>query len=570
MTCSFLKRWWILAFFLVILIGNSLMIVKYHSEPASRHYFFGLEGLLDCKSVSTVFMAIAYLTALTVFSSFLFGGKIRALLGRNGDKKRLDLSLAVIAVLVVLSATSYFYVTRSACNYNYVKEWDTYHYILGAKYFNELGYVRLYECTVLANEELSGPIRSNPQVRDLSTYRYVSYNFITENSVCKDYFSENRWSEFKNDVNVFFRIKRSMWPGVLQDHGYHGTPVHTLFAKKLANSFELSYENMLYASLLDIALLFIMFYFVSKSFGWKTGFLFTILFCLNYPSRFLHIGGSFLRYFWMSALVVGLCMLNERRFRVSGVLLSLSSMLLVFPVVFTLGLGVKGIFGFLKTRTIPASYRVFFSYFTLTCVILAVVSSLAGHGFSDWLEFKDQMDLNAYRLSHHRIGFKYVFMPNDTVSQSVKLASFEEKQFAYYSSLALILVLAVLISTRVDDVDASILLGLTVFFTYFVTVRYYYMVLALLIILWRKKLDGRGGVCFTILLFLMMGFMFHTDKMLFQDMIFPHNSSAENQGFIYNTVATYLISMYLMLAIAYLVFDVGLLNRKIFLEKISF
>ena len=74
---------------------------------------------------------------------------------------------------------------------NYVHIWEHYHYYMGSKYFRELGYTRLYQCTVIADSEMG---RTHEKVRNLLTNELERADAtLADPSVCKRHFSDARW-----------------------------------------------------------------------------------------------------------------------------------------------------------------------------------------------------------------------------------------------------------------------------------------------------------------------------------------------------------------------------------------
>ncbi len=84
------------------------------------------------------------------------------------------------------------------------QEWGIYHYYMGAKYFSELGYFDLYECSV-----------AYPTARrDLRTY-----DFRFDNPDCQATFSPQRQLEFQVDLS---RIDYE--PSFMVDKGFNASP----------------------------------------------------------------------------------------------------------------------------------------------------------------------------------------------------------------------------------------------------------------------------------------------------------------------------------------------------------
>ncbi|MFO0616442.1 MAG: hypothetical protein U0414_27870 [Polyangiaceae bacterium] len=90
-------------------------------------------------------------------------------------KKFVGVTLGVAAIVV------YF----NGFKVGYQKFWhrhDQYHYYFGAKYFRELGYDKLYKCTVVALDEL-GTVEADVPTRDANgniTTKKVPFNFSAE------------------------------------------------------------------------------------------------------------------------------------------------------------------------------------------------------------------------------------------------------------------------------------------------------------------------------------------------------------------------------------------------------
>jgi len=530
--------------YLALFILLATVILHYESTPKGRDKPSFLTRLITgCQQADAAVMYLAYATAVLLAAE--------ACLPQEKRKRLRTAVYAVLALIAAASAFSYFYFEKAACSPTFVQVWDTYHYALGAKYAAELGYTRLYECTLLASKELDRRIPNLKYVRDLESYKLVDYKRALKETACSMYFTGERWAEFKDDVTLFFDARPPMWPDVLQDHGYHGTPVYTAIAGLILDVFSLSYLSLLALSLLDIAALFLMFAYVTKTFGWRTGFLFTILFCVNYPGRFLPIGGSLLRYLWMPLLVVGVCRIRGKKYASAGVLLACSSMLQVFPALFVGGVGLKAARDFVKKRAVHRDYIRFFTAFAATSVILLIASASLGHGLESWSGFKKQMDLNAYRFSQHRIGFKYVFMSDLAPERIMGSRDFEAVKPAYYAATFILLALAAAASLRLDDVEATVLFGFALLFSLTVTVTYYYAVASMLALLWHRRIKDTWGTAMVVLLVIFMGSIFTASGIILHERVFSDNEWSLNQALVYNVFSSWVFAAYLAATLAF-------------------
>src|SRR6185312_3959153 len=124
---------------------------------------------------------------------------------------------------------------------------EFFHHYIGAKYEPELGYTRLYACTVVAEAEYAhvGPRLAELEIRDLETNELVSANHVLAHpEACKDHFSPDRWQAFLRDTDFFWQgASWSRWPAVLRDHGYNATPVWRLLAAAFASRVEVLDES---------------------------------------------------------------------------------------------------------------------------------------------------------------------------------------------------------------------------------------------------------------------------------------------------------------------------------------
>jgi hypothetical protein len=104
---------------------------------------------------------------------------------------------------------------------------ELYHYYLGAKYFPELQYTGLYECTAIADLENGHEAEVlGRRIRNLRTNIVEGTSDIrSDPSRCKSAFSAARWESFKKDVDWFHsKMSPDYWSRIQRDHGYNGTP----------------------------------------------------------------------------------------------------------------------------------------------------------------------------------------------------------------------------------------------------------------------------------------------------------------------------------------------------------
>src|SRR5690606_20945626 len=115
----------------------------------------------------------------------------------------------------------------------YIHHWETFHYVLGSKYFPELGYDSLYTASVLAERESHPNVRPMSEVRDLRTNELVPLDRLApEMRRIRARFTDERWASFVAD-NAYFidRTGRDYMRRIRIDHGYNPTPFWTYVAR---------------------------------------------------------------------------------------------------------------------------------------------------------------------------------------------------------------------------------------------------------------------------------------------------------------------------------------------------
>jgi hypothetical protein len=267
---------------------------------------------------------------------------------------------------------------------------EMFHYYMGAKYLPELGYSRLYACTLVVDAE-DGINLAGRTVRDLRDNRRVpATSQLDRSAECHARFRPERWEAFRHDTR-FFRaaMDPDMWFGVRNDHGFNGTPAWAVLGGLLAGLTPVSWPQLVWLALLDLALIAAIFAMLGRGFGLEAAALAAGYFALNSLSQFGWTGGSLLRYDWLFWLVAGIAALRTGRPALAGFALASSTLLRLFPVCALLGLGLKALTEVLRGR----SARPLLRYRRLTAgglvaaaVFLSASAQLSG-GVGIWAEF---------------------------------------------------------------------------------------------------------------------------------------------------------------------------------------
>jgi hypothetical protein len=253
--------------------------------------------------------------------------------GRPNDYSKLRDRL--LAVVGLISFACYFNFGLFHFR-NYVHQWDTFHYYVGSKYFNELSYDRLYECVAIADSEEPG-LRRRVELRKVMNLRTNmmegTEQILAHPERCKEHFTPERWAQFKHDVG-HFRSKHDVkrWEEAQTDHGFNGSPVWTIMGKTLANMGPASDGQIDFLTKIDPLFIFGLTLMSLWAFGWRTTCVALAVFATNFPSRFYWTGGAFLRWDWLFYFVGGVCLVKKDKPLLGGFFLGYSTLLRIFPL----------------------------------------------------------------------------------------------------------------------------------------------------------------------------------------------------------------------------------------------
>jgi hypothetical protein len=276
----------------------------------------------------------------------------------------------------------------------FIHYYEFYHYYLGAKYAPELGYTRLYDCTVAAEDEFAhlGPRLERIEIRDLNTNVLgPSAPALAHPEECKQHFSPERWQAFMRDSDFFRRASSwDFWTSGLKDNGYNGTPVWRLAGGFFANQVdEMNDASLFHLALLDPILLFAMMLAIWWAFGWRTLCVALLFLGTNYPGRYWWTGGAFLRKDWLFAMIASICCMKRGRPFASGALIAYSTLLRVFPGFVVVAILLKIAIATWRARAlaITRAQRRFLAGGVVAVALLVPLSTVYGGGIDCWRGF---------------------------------------------------------------------------------------------------------------------------------------------------------------------------------------
>ena len=331
-----------------------------------------------------------------------------AWLGRSGRAQRWSRSrraaLALLATVAFCANFNFFAATS-------IHKHEFFHYYLGAKFSPELGYYGIYRCSVAAAFE-QGFEERDPlfRVTDLRDNDVRMYWAIAPRSPrCDGAFSPARWEAFKTDIARFRELLGTEWRRVLLDHGFNPTPIWTLIARPLTALFPVEMSSLWILARLDLALILILLAGIGWAFGFEAACLAAIAWGANPHTRYQWIGDAFLRNIWLSASMLGLCLLRKGRYRGAGALLTLSSLLRIFPALFVFGYLVRQLRSWLGSGSPDPGFRRFLVSSLVTGLLLVVGgAAAAGRGPGVYFEFSRRISALTEFIPNNGVGLRHL------------------------------------------------------------------------------------------------------------------------------------------------------------------
>jgi hypothetical protein len=401
-----------------------------------------------------------------------------------------------LGLLAFLSAAAY-------CNFfsfhegRFTHFGENFHYQLGSKYFPELGYDGLYDASVAAQAESAPGLRLPRVIRDLRTNTMEPVRSIDEHrEAVLRRFTPDRWRSFVADHATFVNPEYLPKLNELRlDHGYNPTPTWT-FVGRLFNSWmPLNDTTIPLLALVDWVLLGVMFVMVFSVYGNAVGATALILFGAGYAWRYAWVGGAFLRYDWLAAVVIGACLLKRRRFATAGALFAYAASVRLFPAL--LLVGVVAVVGRDLLRRSSISWaRRFAAGFVVSAAVCFLAGALAGRGFAAWTEFAHNIKKHHGTWTTNTAGLELVFLttPQTMVSRipanwplperwatwQAEMNRAQKERRPFYLGLALLLVAGTAVAAGVRPPDEAAAIGVAVVFAGLVLSCYYWVVLVLL------------------------------------------------------------------------------------------
>jgi hypothetical protein len=510
------------------LAGSSRVGFRYAAViGTSALLFWGLGRLVDdyARAVDITKAMIAIAAAGCVFYEQHRAGARRPVSERW--KRFVGITLGLAAIACYYQGFRFGYP-------KYFHRHDQYHYYMGAKYFPELGYDRLYKCSAIAQDELGnveftddagrrGRIDMAKEVRhpDRKIRNLGGDNLLMQvtevlehPAECKSHFSPERWEAYKADVK-FFRLSsdKAFWQGMQNDHGYNPPPVWTVAGKFFADRFAaghkiLGFVWVQYLAMIDNVLVASMFLALWWAFGWRVFALGAVFWGCQSSAPALWTEGAFLRQDWLLLLVLAACLARKRWFALAGASLVYAGLLRVFPGLAVIGwLVVAGAHLVRHKRLAKHHQRMLLGGVLAAAVLIPVSIQVSGKDvyqqfFKHTLQVHDRTPLTNHMglrvLVSHKLGdsaasgrMKYTKDDKLTdpfeVWKRMRNERYDRYRFVAYGIVALSLAFFVWVVRRVKSMWISLCLGQIFIILMSQLTCYYYTFLVLTAPLTRVK-----------------------------------------------------------------------------------
>jgi hypothetical protein len=375
---------------------------------------------------------------------------------------------------------------------------DQFHYYLGSKFFPELRYHLLYDCTALAElENGRGVAIERSKVRNLRDNNMEPGGLALRRAgECREAFSKERWEAFRQDVDYFrTRVERASRQRYLSDHGYNATPLWTAIGRLLSSNTTATDRATRLLALLDVAFLVGCVVFISWAFAPEAAALAALVWGVGH-TWYYGVGGfgSFSRFDWLFAAVAGVCLLKKHRGTAGGFALVTSSLLRVFPGALSFGLGVRGLYQLCRNRRLDAELRRILLGALVGLAVLVPVS-IFGTDTGSYGDFMQNSQKHAETPLSNYMGLRTMFSwdpelrarlmaqrkPDDLllVWKQQHEITFAERQVWYGLAAAGLIGLTVLLSVRSSEIWLITLAGVVPMFCLFELTNYFYAIMAL-------------------------------------------------------------------------------------------
>jgi len=379
-----------------------------------------------------------------------------------------------------------------------VDTYDFIHYYLNAKYFDELGYYDLYPACIVADLDAYGPYFKSADkylAQDETGHHMMPLAHGVQRGtwVRENQFTPERWEAFSADFLYLQRTVRglneTLWREMIQDHGFNGTAVWTMIARPFTL---VPVTSVKLLGFLDLVLLAGGVAGIAWAYG-RTVALWTSFWLLvTYSARWPTITWAFLRYDYLTALMLGMAFLRKGKPFWAGLMTGWAAALRMFPVTWLFGPGAKGLWTLLRERRVLRPMVMLLAGFVVSVGVLQAGATAQFGTEAVTRHFENMEDhQQAENLSSRRIGLALALpfeweLGDKYLSKATKREIEAQKPLRYGIAAGVLLLLG--FALRKSDDDEVYAWGFVPFFLITTASYYYYVVRITLAVLHASRL----------------------------------------------------------------------------------
>ena len=393
----------------------------------------------------------------------------------------------------------------------------SYHYFMGSKYFKELGYYGLYRYTLLADKESPVPRLSGiKEIRHLEDLTRVSASEAIDQATNEknQYFTKNRWREFKMDWRPMARGSAT-WKRKLNDHGFNPPPFWNVIPGLIAQHVNTPDKTLYMAvRLVDLVIFLLLLVAVAYYIGIDYALLCYIFVnasvVLYYPHGFID---TYFQYQWLNSLILAMLFYRLGHMKLAGISFAYSAMVRIFPIVLIAGPGVIWLRKLIQDRRLTKKETSFLISFSLAGIIFFMIGLTQGKGVESTRQFIQNITFHAdnIKFDSNKFGLKRLMSvdfskPFERVKHEDRPVNFKHNRNMYMVFWLLLVGLNIGAMAFCSDSDAwAIPLGIGLIFALMTASRYYYLVLLIFFIPERAKSASGFAAMSAALIFFVHG-----------------------------------------------------------------
>ncbi len=439
-------------------------------------------------------------------------------------------SLLITAVIAYMAVTVTYRENRKWFTDSKLKRinaWNAFHYVFGAKYFNELGYFHLYQAALLADLDGDNLFENVKKTRNMHNYKVERVSQALRDAKkerVRQNFTDERWEELQRDLGAIHPyMSNPSWANCFRDAGFHPSPAFMIFHKPLLNYLPIHKRKVLEKLCTAQNYLFVLTFFVAWwAFGLRTT-LVMVIWMNIYFGNIRKLTGGYFAFDWFSLTVVATALYKKGAALLPTPLLAYSAMMRGFPGLLATHAGLQWTLTILKRKWPDKKRNLFVGGLVVFCLVCVILGSTTKRGPRAWLEWKEKITTHSsfMPLDSNKVGLKCLFTM-DFSKMSYKIdrknlkKNLEKNKVAYRITQAFIVLLTLAAMLRRKNYN-GMLLGLIIAFSMMVLSRYY-ISLWVLMFTWTNLDKRRIGNLFSsvwlffaadLLLYLVMTPGFH-------------------------------------------------------------